>query len=814
MDRFATSRYWPIVTLIAAPVILLAPLVLGGVLYWGVPLLQFYPWQKLAAEMWRAGQPPLWNSFVGSGAPLAANLQTGAFYPGNFLYLILPTEFAMDRTALLHVILAGLFMYAYLRTLKLSAFAATIGALAFQLNGFLIARLGFMSITVTLPWLAAWLWRVEKLVTRDQGSGIREATARNTQHAIRNTLWLALAIGLGVLAGHAQTAVYGLIMVSAYGVWRTINPHPGPPPFATAANRGGGMAPNPPSPRKESTGEGAQPPRHPVSPSLISFALAAIIGLGLAAIQLLPAAELTRESQRAGGLESIKVLTHSYWPPRLLTLLSPDFFGNPAQNNFWGYDNYWENAAYIGLLPLVLAVWSIGQAIKWLIGRLVNRSTGRSVNQSIGRSVGRLPVDQLPVTSHQSLITFFTLSVLVSLVLAFGWFTPIYVWLYENVPGFDLFQGPARWSVVTIPALCVLAALGAQRWLDHGLSRRAANRVTLLGLGLTVAGVAACFVLSGRVATFGPATLRLGVLLSITGWLFRLRIRDQKPALIVIGVVALDLISAHFVLNPVLPADVYHAPNAAAEAIKADGQIGRIFYFDADESALKFGKYLAVEKQFTGYGPNEMAYWLKFRETLLPNAAMIDSVPAANNFDSLLVGRYQNLLDQINAASMEQAQPLLNQLNVAYIVSPRSFDLPIVYRAPDVMIYRNDQALPRARIQRDLADISGDSNVLGAAIESLTDSGNTVTIRAVSPDAGWLILNDVWYPGWQAMVDGAPTPIELANTAFRAVKLTAGSHTIEFQYEPDSVKVGATITIICGLMVLIGLALTQRRRPA
>lgn len=311
MTRLMNFRYWPAVTLILAPIVLLLPVVLGGVLYWGVPLMQFYPWQKLAAEMWRAGQLPLWNPLVGSGAPLAANLQTGAFYPGNVLYLILPTEYALGYTALLHVILAGLFMYAFLRALNLSPFAATLGALAFQLNGFLIARLGFMSITVTLPWLAAWLWRVEKLVIRAQGSGIREA------------MWLALAIGLGVLAGHAQTAVYGLVLIGAYYLWRVFS---------------------------------VSPRRH-LTRSLLVLAVAVTIGLGLAAIQLLPAAELTRESQRAGGLESIKVLTHSYWPPRLLTLLSPDFFGNPAQNNFWGYDNYWENAAYIGLLPLWLALW-------------------------------------------------------------------------------------------------------------------------------------------------------------------------------------------------------------------------------------------------------------------------------------------------------------------------------------------------------------------------------------------------------------------------------------------------------------------------
>jgi len=764
MSRLANFRHWPIVTLILAPTMLLLPIVLGGVLYWGVPLMQFYPWQKLAAEMWRAGQLPLWNPLVGSGAPLAANLQTGAFYPGNFLYLILPTEYALGYTALLHVILAGLFMYAYLRALNLSTFAATLGALAFQLNGFLIARLGFLSVTVAFPWLAAWLWRAERLANRDQGFGIREAST------------LALVIGLGVLAGHAQTAVYGLMLIGVYYLWRVCSPRLNSSLSRTA-----------------STGAGGQSPRHRVTLSLLGFAFAVVMGLGLAAIQLLPAAELTRESQRAGGLESLKVLTHSYWPPRLLTLFSPDYFGNPAQNNFWGYDNYWENAAYIGLLPLLLAMWLISHWVNRLIGRLVKR----------------LPAGQLPV--NQSLINFFILSTLVSLVLAFGWFTPIYVFLYEHVPGFDLFQGPARWLVVTIPSLCVLAAMGAQRWLEHGFSRRASPRLILLGLAAALAGLTASFVLNGRAATLGPATLRLGALLGVSGWLFRQKVSDQKLALIVIAVVALDLISAHFTLNPVLPAEVYHAPNAAADAIKANGAQGRVFYFDADETALKFGAYLAQDKQFTGYGPNDLAHWLNFRQTLLPNMAMLDGVASANNFDSLIVGRYQALLDRINAASFDQARSLLSPLNVAYIVSPRTLDLPIVYQAPDVTIYRNDQALPRAWIAPDIAANMIDLRLPESSIESLTDSGNAVTIRAVSPTAGYLILADVYYPGWQAFVDGTPASIEVANTALRAVKLSVGEHTIEFRYEPASVQIGAIITMVCGVLVLGGLIAARWR---
>ncbi|HEY4721228.1 MAG TPA: hypothetical protein VII92_05245, partial [Anaerolineae bacterium] len=411
------TRRWSIVLLILPPSVLLAPIVIfGRVLYWGVPLLQFYPWQQAAVESLQAGQLPLWNSLVGSGAPLAANLQTGAFYPLNFLYLLLPTEYAMGYTAALHVILAGLFMFAFMRTLGLKPVAALIAAIAFQLCGFLISRLSFLSVTAAFPWIAAWLWRAEKLARmKDEGGRLKGASV-----VVRNGLLLALVIGLGILAGHAQTAIYGLLLTATYFIWRVITL----------------------SPHHRVTVSSCRPFILSSLQRVIPFIVALVLGLGLASIQLLPAAELTRESQRAGGLDDTKIMTHSYWPPRLVTLLSPDFFGNPAQNNFWGYDNYWENAAYIGVIPLLLALWVMGQSVNRSIGRLVNRSP-----------VHQLPVDQSPVINHPSLTGFFTLSAIISLVLAFGWFTPIYPWLYRSIPGFALLQGPARWLVVAIPAL-------------------------------------------------------------------------------------------------------------------------------------------------------------------------------------------------------------------------------------------------------------------------------------------------------------------------------------------------------------------------
>ncbi|MCK4452246.1 MAG: hypothetical protein KAX26_16870, partial [Anaerolineae bacterium] len=200
-------RYGPIVVLLMFPLLLLWRVLFAGeVFFWGTPLLQFVPWQRMAAEMWRVGHLPLWNPLAGCGAPLAANYQTAAFYPLNVLYLLLPAEVALSWTTALHLVLAGWGMYRWGRAMGLDRFPALIGALALEGSGFLVARVAlFPSMAFTFPWLPVWLWRAEVLVRSGR---------------LRETLWLGLVLGLGLLAGHAQTAFYGGLLLVAYMVFR------------------------------------------------------------------------------------------------------------------------------------------------------------------------------------------------------------------------------------------------------------------------------------------------------------------------------------------------------------------------------------------------------------------------------------------------------------------------------------------------------------------------------------------------------------------------------------------------------------------
>jgi hypothetical protein len=700
--------------------------------------------------MWRAGHLPLWNPLVGCGAPLAANYQTAAFYPLNALYLLLPAEIALSWTTALHLALAGWGMYAWGRAVGLDRFPALIGALALEGSGFLVARVAlFPSMALTFPWLAMWLWRGEVLVQRGR---------------LRDALWLGLSLGLGLLAGHAQTAFYGGVLLAAYLAFRMLQETRSSRPF---------------------------PIRH--SPFVIRcslFIVSLVVGVGLAAVQLLPTAELVAQSQRVSGVDYEFAMTYSLWPWRLITFAAPDFFGNPGRGDYWGYATYWEDAGYVGVLPLLLAIGAV-------FGR---KRGGKGAGGQGGRGAGQ--------------VWFWATSGAVALTLALGKNAPVFPFLFRHVPGFDLFQAPARWLAVTTVALAALAALGAQRWPAGHRGRRPGALAVAVGVALALGGLAAPRLVPGIKSTFGPATARLGGTLAVAGVLSLLRRRAAWWRVAVIVFIALDLLLFGWPLVPTVDRSLYHGQTQAAEALSG----GRLYWptdpthlnheHDA-EQRIKFD-YLT----FDDFRPRDVDYWWGMRETLLPNAGMLDGVASANNFDPLLVGRYADLLEAaVETPALLRVMGVTHVANGEWGIANGEWRMansePQFHRLPDALgrawVVPSARRVPPDEMLTALTDPAFDPTaevlleieplpvrnsqfaIRNSQILSLQDTPNRVTIHATLAAPGYLVLADTWYPGWQATVDGEPVEILRANYAFRAVWLGEGEHVVEFVYRPRMV---------------------------
>ncbi|GAB4572682.1 MAG: hypothetical protein Kow0077_12810 [Anaerolineae bacterium] len=96
----------------------------------------------------------------------------------------------------------------------------------------------------------------------------------------------------------------------------------------------------------------------------------------------------------------------------------------------------------------------------------------------------------------------------------------------------------------------------------------------------------------------------------------------------------------------------------------------------------------------------------------------------------------------------------------------------------------------------------------GANLFFTVYESNALAVVVNTPQPVYLLLSEVWYPGWEAFIDGQPVPIYRANTAFRAVYLaTPGEHTVLMVFRPPTVIAGLAIT---GL-TLVGLAVAGGR---
>ena len=158
---------------------------------------------------WLHGHIPWWNLNDGLGMPLAASVQSASFLPLTLLQAL------SSGSMWFHIALeaiAGIATYALLRQLRCSPLAATVGAIAFQLNGS-IAWLTNAPVN-PVPFLPICLLGIEYVV--------------NASGARRRGGWILLAVGvwLSVVAGFPEVAVINAGLVAAWFVLRLVQRWP------------------------------------------------------------------------------------------------------------------------------------------------------------------------------------------------------------------------------------------------------------------------------------------------------------------------------------------------------------------------------------------------------------------------------------------------------------------------------------------------------------------------------------------------------------------------------------------------------------
>ena len=263
-------------------------------------LIQAYPSRHLMHQYHNAGQQADWNPYQMSGMPFSADVQVAPFYLPNLVFHWILTGQSLSYRALealvvFHYSLAGLFCYLYLNSLGVHRGASSIGALAFEFNGFFVGHRGHYNMFASAVWTMASLWTMEKLFQSE-----------TTNSRILWTVGTAAAVSQMATAGHPQQAFYGTLFLLAFALYRSWG-------------------------KSQLT-------------RLSWFGLAGCLSAGLSAVALLPAAELLLVSDRSQPTLAF-AQEYSLLPRNFIALIIPEF------SNWSGT----EFRIYPGLLTLVLA---------------------------------------------------------------------------------------------------------------------------------------------------------------------------------------------------------------------------------------------------------------------------------------------------------------------------------------------------------------------------------------------------------------------------------------------------------------------------
>jgi hypothetical protein len=710
---------------------------------------QFFAFRSfIATELW-AGNLPLWNPFIYAGHPALADIQSALFYPLTLLSTLLAGREGLPFYALQVEVLAD----AWLGALFMYIFARQIterrGSAVLATLVFCLG--GFLTSypSEQLPVLEGAIWLPLALFFAHRaGEDQREVGSGGVARRWPLTSVDRSVVWSGVALGVSVLA--GHPQVSMLNFYLTLLY------LAYSCWR-----------------------RGDTWRLLAAPAVAGLVGLAVGAVQLLPTAEFMGQSTRA--VMPFDNAQSGFPLADLLSLLFPGFAGRTAP-------------LYVGMLPLFLAA-----------SALLARYSGRASQTAHGRS-------------WPSALAFWSGLAVVCLLLSFGGAMFLYSVPYLALPGFGIFRGQERLALIYTVALAVLAGFGCD-WLAAaggtkvwGHLRRALGRALwLVGLAaglaafyaiqsagatdgglrvvfsflmdrsvaLALAAAGACLVISGRAAGRLSPAVFLTLALAVTAW-------------------DLTTVGQPYNLSPIDPTAYYQQQPAIVRYLQGMPAPFRV----RNDKVLpeNFGA-IAEVSSVEGNSPLQ----LRFPQEL---AGAVDEWRLWLLMDVKAVMTRQILGAGVELALKEGDVGLytVRQPRHAWVVGQATL---AGSDAEALTVLASAEFDPQlAAVVRD-ADAARLDGLSGQAVVTVYQP-QYIAVEAQAQGRSLLVVSEMWYPGWQARVDGQDAPLYRVDHALRGVVLTAGTHRVEFAYAPPSFRWGAGISLLALLAVVV---VTLWRRP-
>ncbi|MEX0979698.1 MAG: hypothetical protein WDZ89_01315, partial [Gemmatimonadota bacterium] len=733
---------------------------------------------------------PRWNPLLLGGTPFLESLAGGdSLYPTSLLLLFMDTHRALGWKLVLHVFLAGLFMFAWVRALGLSRVAALLAGLAFLMAPYMVTLVwpghdGKLFVTALTPLL---FWAAERSLTR---------------RGVGSFAVLGLIVALILYSTHFQMAYFLFGGVGAYYVFRTIQIARGSDGEADAAAPGTA--------------------RTLALRKLTLFLLAALLGAGAAGIQLVPAVSyITDFSRRAATTAAPGEESRAYsssWsmhPEEAASLVVPEFVGSNIGGSDWTSDTYWgrnpfkHNHEYAGLIVLLLA----------------------------GISFAGAP--------RRGLRWFFTGLGGVALLFTLGANTPVWRVFYEILPGISLFRAPSMviflfgFSAATLMAFGVDRAFEVAR--DHAMGEEwrkisryqwgaaalllvllllaASGALTSLWTALFYRGIeperaatleaARPFIVRGSFFATVIAAATAGI-----WWALR---RGYLQPLGVVVLLALAIGTDQGRVNePFIQLQNFRefaSPDENMRFLMARTETDPPFrVFSVIQNGQDVAPAMHGVELAAGHHPNDL---LRYRELIggvggvFPENLFNANVLAILNVRYLLWPDYQFAapegLEPVSRISYRDGRPFTSVYPVPTLPRARLVADAVVLPDAEVLSFilgpdfdpAGQVVLPEAPP----IELSG-GGVDGAVVWE-ERGPNALSLRVRSEQPALLVLSDNWFPAWRARLNGEEVPVLRANYTLRAVAVPAGDHALEFFYRSHVLRNSLILTLL-SLGVLLG----------